>query len=69
MYNLQSGDLFKDVLKGPALVTKGKLPFLPHRIKGIDHFQRIFKNAERVRKEKQKEKQQKKDGKGKGKHG
>ncbi|MBF0314458.1 MAG: 4Fe-4S dicluster domain-containing protein [Oligoflexia bacterium] len=52
IYNLRSGDLFKDASKGPSLLVKGKLPLLPHRINGIKEFQRIFKNVEKYRAQK-----------------
>ncbi|MBF0363165.1 MAG: 4Fe-4S dicluster domain-containing protein [Oligoflexia bacterium] len=47
MYNLQSLDWFKDVEKGPSMFFKGKLPIIPHRIKGIKSFKKIFDNCKR----------------------
>lgn len=44
-YKLRSGHLFQDLLMAPRLVLKGKLGFLPHRIKDRKNISRIFNNT------------------------
>lgn len=41
-YKLSSLDLFSDVTLAPRLLAKGKLPLLPHRIKGRSEIKKIF---------------------------
>jgi heterodisulfide reductase subunit C2 len=41
-YQLRSGALGQDALSTPALVSRGKLKPLPHRIEGRDEVARIF---------------------------
>lgn len=41
-YKLKSFDLMSDVNNVPSMLTRGKLGFLPDRIKGVDEVKRIF---------------------------
>jgi heterodisulfide reductase subunit C2 len=50
-YKLKSGKLFNDVLSAPGMLTRGKLSFLPHKIKGVDDVRRIFEACEAAAKE------------------
>jgi len=42
-YNLTSGHFFKDVLKGPKMLFKGKLRFLPRRVRDVKGVKEIFR--------------------------
>ena len=42
-YKARTGDLFADVASTPGLLTRGKLRFLPARIKGVGDLRRIFR--------------------------
>jgi heterodisulfide reductase subunit C len=44
-YKLRSRHFLKDVLLAPKMFSRGKLPLLPHLIKGRDAMQRIFKRT------------------------
>lgn len=44
-YKLSTGDLFQDIDVAPTMLLKGKLGILPHKIKGKDAIEKIFKNA------------------------
>ena len=44
-YNLKSGDLFHDVILGPKMLVKGKLPLLPHTSKNRFKLREIFEKA------------------------
>jgi heterodisulfide reductase subunit C len=41
-YKMRSMTLFKDVLLAPSMVFKGKLHFIPWRIKGVGEVRKIF---------------------------
>ena len=41
-FKLRSGALFDDVTTAPAMLTRGKLKFVPRRIEGVDEVRRIF---------------------------
>ena len=45
-YNFKSGHFFHDVLLGPPMLLKGKLPLLPHRSKNRDRVKEIIERAE-----------------------
>jgi heterodisulfide reductase subunit C len=47
-YKLKTGQLFSDMDLGLALFKRGKLPLLPHSIKGKNHVREIFDRAEKV---------------------
>ena len=49
-YNLKSGHLFADAELGPKVMGKGKIHFLPTKIKGKDHVARIFDKFQEKRK-------------------
>ena len=42
LYKLASRDFFSDLLLGPGILFKGKLPLKPHLIKGRKEIKRIF---------------------------
>ena len=44
-YKARSGHLFKDVMLAPKMLLRGKLPLLPHLIKGRDAMKRIFQRT------------------------
>ncbi|OGF68292.1 MAG: hypothetical protein A2Y62_18885 [Candidatus Fischerbacteria bacterium RBG_13_37_8] len=44
-YKIRSFHWFQDVLLAPVMYIKGKLGFLPHRIKGTDAVARIFEKS------------------------
>ncbi len=44
-YKLASLDFFSDLLVAPAMLKRGKLPLLPHRIRGRDEIRRIFQRT------------------------
>jgi len=41
-YKMRTLDLFSDVMLGPAMLARGKLPLIPSRIRGYQEVQRIF---------------------------
>lgn len=41
-FNIKSGELFKDVLLAPAMLARGKIGLLPHKIKDGGAVKRIF---------------------------
>ncbi|HHP51289.1 MAG TPA: heterodisulfide reductase subunit C [Moorella mulderi] len=41
-YNLLTGQPFKDIMSGPAMLARGKLALLPSRIKNISEIKKIF---------------------------
>lgn len=45
-YKLRSGAFLDDVTAAPGMISRGKLPFAPHRIKGTDQVKRIFERCE-----------------------
>ncbi len=49
LYNIISGQPFKDTEKGPAMLLKGKLPFFPKTIRGAKEVRRIFENIEKMK--------------------
>ena len=51
-YKLRSGALFADVTAAPGMVSRGKLGFVPHPIKGVKEVRRIFDACERANQEK-----------------
>lgn len=48
-FKLKSGNLFADMGLGLELFKRGKLPILPHSIKGKKHVADIFSKAEKYR--------------------
>jgi heterodisulfide reductase subunit C len=44
-YKLRSGDLVKDVVNAPGMVTRGKLSLRAERIRGVDEVKRIFQKC------------------------
>jgi heterodisulfide reductase subunit C2 len=44
-YKLKSKDFFQDMDLAPSTLSKGKLCFLPHKIKGRDQVKKIFKKS------------------------
>jgi heterodisulfide reductase subunit C len=44
-YNLRSGHLFHDVMLGPPMLFKGKLPLFPHRSKNRQRLKEIMERA------------------------
>jgi heterodisulfide reductase subunit C len=49
-YKLKTGHLFGDADLGPKIMGKGKIHFLPTRIKGTSHIARIFDKFQEKRK-------------------
>ncbi len=47
LYKLRSRHLFQDVFLAPAMLRRGKLKFIPRRIKGQDKVARIFAKIEK----------------------
>ena len=45
-YNLRSGNLLHDVILGPKMLVKGKLPLLPHTSKNREKLREIFRKGE-----------------------
>jgi len=45
-YKLRSRDFFTDMDKGPKMLAKKKLAFLPSRIKALGKLKQVFKRAE-----------------------
>ena len=45
LYKLRSMDLMSDLDSGLALILRGKIPFIPKRIKGTSNVHRIFEAA------------------------
>jgi heterodisulfide reductase subunit C len=45
MFNLLSGEFFKDVPLAPKMFLKGKIGIFPHRVKGIKELREIFKKS------------------------
>jgi len=41
-YKFRSGRLFSDVGAAPGMMSRGKLAFLPKKVKGLDEIRRIF---------------------------
>ncbi len=41
-YKLRTGQLFKDAMAGPPMLSRGKLKLVPHAIKGVAEVRRIF---------------------------
>jgi heterodisulfide reductase subunit C len=48
-YNLRSGKFFTDAELGPKLLTKGKLHFMPEKIRGAGAVRQIFERYARKR--------------------
>lgn len=46
MYKLKTLHLFQDVLSAPALLMRGKLKLLPHKIEGQNDVERIFSRTQ-----------------------
>jgi heterodisulfide reductase subunit C len=46
VYNLRAKKLFTDMDLAPRILKKGKLPFLPHRLRGCKDVEEIFKRFE-----------------------
>ncbi|MEE8391953.1 MAG: 4Fe-4S dicluster domain-containing protein [Anaerolineae bacterium] len=44
-YKLRSRDLFSDLALGMNLIWKGKLSFLPKRVKGLDKVKKLYKES------------------------
>jgi heterodisulfide reductase subunit C len=44
-YKMRTGKLFADVGSFPAMLSRGKLAFTPHRIAGVDDVRRIFRDC------------------------
>lgn len=44
-FNIKSGEFLKDVMLGPAMLTRGKISLLPHKIKDGGAVRRIFARA------------------------
>ncbi len=53
-YKLKSGHLMGDAELGPAMMSKGKIHFLPTKIQGADKVARIFKKFQEKAEEKAK---------------
>ncbi|MBI5245010.1 MAG: 4Fe-4S dicluster domain-containing protein [Elusimicrobia bacterium] len=49
-YKLATGDLFADVLLAPEMLLKGKLPIVPHAIRGREEVRRIFRESRKKEK-------------------
>lgn len=45
LYKPLSRDLFSDLPMGVKMILKGKIPLLPHRIKGSDEVEKIFERS------------------------
>jgi heterodisulfide reductase subunit C2 len=45
IYKLKTGTFMQDMVIGIKMMLRGKLSFLPHRIKGIQEMKRIFAQA------------------------
>jgi len=45
LYKPLSRDLFSDLPMGLKMILKGKIPLLPHRIKGSDEVEKIFERS------------------------
>jgi len=45
LYKPLSRDLFSDIPMGLKMILKGKIPLLPHRIKGSDEVEKIFERS------------------------
>jgi heterodisulfide reductase subunit C len=45
LYKPLSRDLFSDIPTGLKMILKGKIPLLPHRIKGSDEVGKIFERS------------------------
>lgn len=45
LYKPLSRDLFSDLPTGVKMILKGKIPLLPHRIKGSDEVEKIFERS------------------------
>ncbi|MGB5932550.1 MAG: 4Fe-4S dicluster domain-containing protein [Anaerolineae bacterium] len=45
LYKPLSRDLFSDIPMGLKMILKGKIPLLPHRIKGNDEVEKIFERS------------------------
>lgn len=41
-FKVRTKDFFSDIAIGLKMFFKGKIPFLPHKIKGLDEIKRIF---------------------------
>lgn len=54
-YKLKSKRFFDDMELGPKFLSKGKLGFFPHRIKGSSEVARIFKKFQKMEKQKAKQ--------------
>ncbi len=52
MYNMFSGEFFKDVPLAPLMFRKGKIGILPHRVKNLKEMRKIFKRAGKLDKTK-----------------
>lgn len=44
-YKLRTGDLMKDVINAPGMVSRGKLSLRPDRIRGMAEIKRIFEKC------------------------
>jgi heterodisulfide reductase subunit C len=47
-YNLKSGHLFSNMERLPAMISKGKLEFMPSRIKGAGKVKDIFAKVKAI---------------------
>lgn len=47
-YNLKSGQLFRDADTAVVMLQKGKLKFVPSKVKGVDEIARIFAEARKM---------------------
>ncbi len=45
LFKLKTMDLFADLDSGIPIILKGKMPILPHRVKGMDEIKRIFRET------------------------
>ena len=51
LYNLRSGHLFANIGILPSMISRGKLPILPPRIKGAKQVRQIFNRVKAIEKE------------------
>ncbi len=51
LYNLRSGHFFANIGILPSMISRGKLPILPPRIKGAKQVRQIFNRVKAIEKE------------------
>jgi heterodisulfide reductase subunit C len=50
MFNILSGNFFKDFVHAPKMFLKGKINIFPARVKELKHLKTIFKNSGKIEK-------------------